>query len=81
MKQSWKSLLMLSLALLALVSLPACGKPTDSSSSTRPSAEGNTKSAAAAPSFALPDLYTNKTTEFPEDVKGSKTALVFFSLT
>lgn len=108
MKTSFKTLLVISVALLALISLTGCkipytttspgdppagGSTQESVKTTTPesSARGSTKptisenteqgSVSTAPSFSLTDINTGKSVQFPSDMMGSKTALVFFSLT
>jgi len=63
-------------------------KTTDAAKTSAPAKTADTKKASApaktvdtAPAFSLNDLYTGKAVQIPADIKGSKTALVFFSLT
>jgi hypothetical protein len=97
MKHFFRSLLVVTIALLSLSSLTGCkipyaSRPADNPSDNPPAASSqepaapapagsSQKSAATAPAFSLPDINTGQTTEFPKDLTGRKTALVFFSLT
>ena len=63
-------------------------KTTDTAKTSAPAKTVDTakasvpeKNVATAPAFSLNDLYTGKAMQIPADIKGSKTALVFFSLT
>lgn len=65
---------MLSLLVIALLMLV-----TGCQSATTPESSDN-KEDAAAPSFTLVELQSEKEVNFPADFSGKKTALVFFSL-
>lgn len=98
MKHFFRSLLVVTIALLSLSSLSGCkipyaSRPADNPSDNPPAAGdsqepvspapagSSQKSAATAPAFSLPDINTGQSVEFPKDLLGRKTALVFFSLT
>ncbi|MDD2587229.1 MAG: hypothetical protein PHR65_07245 [Syntrophomonadaceae bacterium] len=65
---------MLSLLVIALLMLV-----TGCQSAPAPESSDN-KEDAAAPSFTLVELQSEKEVNFPADFSGKKTALVFFSL-
>lgn len=87
MKLSGKILLIVFLILLPIFSV-GCNQPppTNTGNNANPplSDEQNTggqQDTETTPAFALAELYSGKDLQIPADIKGSKTALVFFSLT
>jgi len=85
MKHLVQLLLVLSLALVSMFTLTGCKEPPKTNPEQPPAAEQHTnakqETAATAPPFSLNDLYTGKPVQIPADIKGTRTALVFFSLT
>lgn len=80
--------ILLILSLMFFVILTGCKQPPTTNTGTNnqapvieEKASNDQQTAQTAPSFSLTDLNTGKSIHIPSDIKGSKTALVFFSLT